>query len=198
MKREWTILVDSREKRALPLPSTMEVRDWSTFYPRDGMVTVRIHTKEVALITGDYCVEGHSRDCLIERKGSLTELSKNLRDSVDRVRFFKQLERLRDESDHPVLFVEGDPLSWGTKRTDGIDPFLLRDCLFQAQHRFGVHLVLLPCNSASARREAAKWLVALLLSRIHTRPDPRPEIPGTAVPCGGLADTLMGNTQPQG
>lgn len=179
MKREWTVLCDTREKRALPLPSTLVVKDWGHFYPGERTTTVRIQTEEVALTTGDYCLKGHESTCLIERKGSLRELEKNLMDSQDRERFFNQLRRLRASTRNPVLFVEGDPLSWHQKRTDKINPHLLRDCLLGSCLQFGVQLVLLPCNSVGARRAAAEWLISTLIACVHQDPLPSNHAPAT-------------------
>lgn len=197
MKREWTVVADTREKRALPLPSTLVVRDWSTFHPQERMVTVRIHSREQTMVTGDYYLDGYSHECLVERKGSVRELATNLLDSKDRVRFFEQLRRLRDQTRVPILFVEGDPLSWDQKRTDGVDPLLVRDCLLQAQHWYGVQLVMLPCNSVGARRAATAWLICTMLSAVHNKPLPLPQpeiVAPSSIPLPSV-DTVPG-TQP--
>ncbi len=168
MNRSLVILVDAREKRPLPIPEYLPV--WDRGSPPDSprTLTVRITVRHTTLITGDYALEGFERACLIERKGHLTELASNLM-GPDRPRFLKALSRLRDSCEHPVLLLEGDPLTLANtlrshNKRPPPPPFLIRDLLLSTLREYNVELMLVPTASLSARRAAGEWLVSKLIA----------------------------------
>ena len=110
MKKEWTIVQDTREKKPLKFPANLKVLDDKYPPHKQRMVTVRLHTVQDKLEAGDYLLRGHEGKTIIERKGSLREIAKNCLNEKDRVRFIKSLEKLKNACTHPVLMLEGTPL----------------------------------------------------------------------------------------
>ena len=114
MTRTLTILVDQREKQPLLLPGTVRLA-WRP-YMADATSSLFIVTqKKATLKTGDYQLEDHPSGCIIERKGSLSEICGNLFEPVRRTRFIDELKRLRDTCRLPVLLFEGDPHDLSTQ-----------------------------------------------------------------------------------
>ena len=101
MPAEFTVLVDSREQHPLPIPATLHTSSGSR--SPDGRV-VRIHTLVRTLPTGDYQLSCATPLCTIERKGSPSELCKNLLSS-DRARTLAAFDRLA-ALPNPVLLLE--------------------------------------------------------------------------------------------
>lgn len=107
--REWTVLVDTREKKPLVFPSYMPL---ASATKRSSALsvkldTVRIHTNKVRLPTGDYTLAGHQEITLIERKGSLRELIGCCLTRQGLRRFESQLSRLVEATKYPTLLLEG-------------------------------------------------------------------------------------------
>jgi len=67
--------------------------------------TVIIKTEKKCLDAGDYALKGYEHVCLVERKGSMGELSKNLL-SPDRGRFNKAFGLLMETCEEPVLLLD--------------------------------------------------------------------------------------------
>jgi hypothetical protein len=76
--REYTILVDEREKRPLPFPSHLVLWDPSSLPTSPRAVSVRLLTRSARLLSADYCLDEPSPLLLVERKGSYRELAGNL------------------------------------------------------------------------------------------------------------------------
>ena len=85
-----TILVDTREQRP-----------WFVEGPVAGF---EFDVQREGLATGDYTLEGAQRHVLVERK-SVPDLLHCI--GHGRNRFERELQRLRDETQHPWLVVEG-------------------------------------------------------------------------------------------
>jgi hypothetical protein len=69
------------------------------------MVSSKIVVSKKRIPAGDYCFKGYSSDCLVERKGSTSEIWKNLF-SKDRVRFHKAWKKFVESTAHPVLLLD--------------------------------------------------------------------------------------------
>lgn len=155
MGTDLIIIVDTREKRPMPLPAHLPTR----------YRTYKVHVVREALPTGDYLLEGFRSGTLIERKGSLREVAQNVL-SEDRRRFLACLDRLAEAS-RPVLFLEGCPASFA--RLADRDPTLrgaIDELLLLLDER-RIELLMLPTKGAAQRRQAGEWIVRRLLSQMR-------------------------------
>ena len=125
------------------------------------MVTVELHTVRQKLPTGDYVLSGSESECIIERKGSLLEISKNLFDRKDRERFVRELVRLKEETSHPVLVLEGSP----AQLLESHEGSIAVDALIRLLQEYGVELLLLPSGITKHRRALGEWVARLLINR---------------------------------
>lgn len=162
---DYTILVDNREWKPLPLPKTL--RTWSPGRWPPSVRTVRIHTKPAHLEFGDYVLMGSEKKVIVERKAHLQEIHTNLLGpAVRRANFEKELASLRDCCDHPILLLEGSPLDLERPRPTGkakVDLDLVRDLLFATLTVYNIELLLLPSQSMSQRAATGRWLAARLI-----------------------------------
>ena len=95
------ISVDSREKYEIEFP---KVLPW--YGGADGVRLLQVKPKRRQMPAGDYAMHMQERKCLIERKGGVDELAKNLvGPDWDRQR--RAFARLRDATEHPILLVDG-------------------------------------------------------------------------------------------
>ena len=125
------------------------------------MVTVELHTVRQKLPTGDYVLSGSESTCIVERKGSLLEISKNLFDKKDRERFVRELVRLKEETSHPVLVLEGSP----AQLLESHEGSIAVDALIRLLQEYGVELLLLPSGITKHRRALGEWVARLLINR---------------------------------
>lgn len=96
-----TMWVDTEEKKG-PLEFTPTLRWWS---PDRVCHLLHVETARRRLRTGDYAISGYEHVTLCERKGSFSELTKNLF-TADRGRFIRAFDRLADECLYPVLLLD--------------------------------------------------------------------------------------------
>ena len=125
------------------------------------MVTVELHTVRQKLPTGDYVLSGSESECIIERKGSLLEISKNLFDRKDRQRCIRELVRLKEETSHPVLVLEGSP----AHLLESHEGSIAVAALIRLLQEYGVELLLLPSGITKHRRALGEWVARLLINR---------------------------------
>ena len=166
MKKAWTLVIDTREKVPLHFPAHLVVLDDKTPPLQKKAVTVKLSTVKERLKTGDYLLQGHRDQVLVERKGSLREVAQNCL-SGDRDRFLKSLERMRDECRVPILFLEGSItkfLGMPSKELGDIQPELCLDALIRLTLRFGIHLFIQPTATLSQRRRAGEMVARFLLA----------------------------------
>ena len=164
MKREWTIIQDTREKKPLKFPANLKVLD-DNFPPfKQKMVTVRIHTVVEKLDAGDYLLQGHEGQTIIERKGSLREIAKNCLNEKDRVRFIKALVKLKDACEHPILMLEGTPLEMERPCPNVPYPACATDALMRLMKEYKIEFILLPGTTYSHRRACANWVARMLIN----------------------------------
>ena len=161
MQRKFVVIQDTREKLPLLLPKRLVMLDDTVPAPEKKMVTVELHTVRQKLQTGDYVLSGSESTCIIERKGSLLEISKNLFDKKDRERFVRELVRLREETTHPVLVLEGSP----AQLLDSREGSIAVDALIRLLQEYGVELLLLPSGITKHRRALGEWVARLLINR---------------------------------
>lgn len=159
MNTRYTVVVDSREKKPLPFPKHLVVgREGGK-----GTTTLCVETITDRLVTGDYVLRGHEAGTIVERKGSLMEVVKNVR-GRDRTRFLAALDRVAEEAARPVLFLEGTPSDLA--RAEHRDPTLRGglDELMRVCAQRNVHFLLLPARTPGNRRSAAEFILRMLIA----------------------------------
>lgn len=161
MQRKFVVIQDTREKLPLLLPKRLVMLDDTVPAPEKKAITVELHTVRQKLPTGDYVLSGSESTCIIERKGSLLEISKNVLDKKDRERFVRELVRLREETSHPVLVLEGSP----AQLLDSREGSIAVDALIRLLQEYGVELLLLPSGITKHRRALGEWVARLLINR---------------------------------
>jgi len=164
LKKEWTIIQDTREKKPLKFPANLKVLDDSFSPTKQRLITVRLHTIKDKLDAGDYLLQGHESSTIIERKGSLREIAKNCLNEKDRIRFIKSLQKLRNACTHPVLMLEGTPLLMEKPCKNVPHPAAAVDGLLRLLREYSIEMILLPGTTYSHRRACANWVARLLIT----------------------------------
>lgn len=160
-----TVVVDSREKKPLLIPSTVRIVPPGGGKPR----RVTIQTRKETLEAGDYLLaEGRER-AVIERKNSLNELSVNLTVPHRRRNFLREMERFRDGFSWPILLVEGSPAELEKGVKEDVDPDVVRDLLFDITRTYGIHLQWMPFTSVVHRRATGMWVTTMLIHEFLRR-----------------------------
>ena len=164
MKKEWTIIQDTREKKPLKFPANLKVLDDKYPPHKQRITTIRIHTLVEKLEAGDYLLQGYEGNTIIERKGSLCEIAKNCLNEKDRVRFIKALVKLKNACEHPILMLEGTPLQMEKPCKNVPNPACAVDGLMRLIREYDIELILLPGKTYSHRRACANWVARLLIA----------------------------------
>lgn len=164
MRKEWTIIQDTREKKPLKFPANLKVLDDKYPPHKQRVTTIRIHTLVEKLEAGDYLLQGYEDNTIIERKGSLREIAKNCLNEKDRVRFIKALVKLKNACDHPILMLEGTPLQMEKPCKNVPHPACAIDGLMRLIREYDIELILLPGTTYSHRRACANWVARLLIA----------------------------------
>lgn len=160
MRREITVLVDTREKLPILFPETLVIRG------KGRIVTVRRKTLRV----GDYKLQGAERQVVVERKGSLPEIAKNMLDSNDRIRQFAAFDRLAAAAEYPILLLERTPGHLLRPSTYAPDPGRAVDALLEATMSRGIHLWLVgQCSLAAKRRLVGELLLRAMVVFVERR-----------------------------
>ena len=136
MKKEWTIIQDTRERKPLKFPANLKMLD--DRFP--------------------------AHNTIIERKGSLREIAKNCLNEKDRVRFIKALVKLKDACEHPILMLEGTPLEMERPCPNVPYPACAIDGLMRLIREYKIELLLLPGTTYSHKRACATWVARLLIT----------------------------------
>jgi hypothetical protein len=142
--RSVTVEIDTREKRPLLFPETVTV--WWTGKP----TLITVATARVKLDAGDYRLREWPNACVIERKGSIEELSRNLLDPKDSPRQGRSFGRLAASSRFPYLLIHAAPSSLMLSTTGCPHPELLVQRLTECLGRFGLNLLVIGQTSTSA------------------------------------------------
>ena len=156
-----TIICDTLEKKPLPIPAFHVCWDQGSSVCGARLQTLPVRVIQQALPTGDYALQGHEKNTLIERKASWRELSGNLLTTEGRRRFTACLVRLRSECSNPILFLEGDISSYAAPTRD-CNPVAARDILLHTLLEHRVPLMTFPTGTPAQRRTAAEWVVSIL------------------------------------
>ena len=164
MKKEYTILVDEREKKPLTFPEYIVCLNPGKDPCHQTGTTVRLLTQKRTMKTGDYKIDGHP--ALLERKGSISEISQNLLTSEGRRRFTECCRRLRDESPCPAVMLEGLVIM-PEVIAGKPHPGLAIDALLRILNEYRIQLLVLPTSTAGQRRAAGEWTARWLITQEH-------------------------------
>lgn len=153
--RRATVLVDTREQLPLLFPRTIKV---------DGKGRL-IQVQKVRLEAGDYALKGAEHAVIIERKGSASEVCKNMLDLDDRRRQLAAFDRLAAACRLPILLLEGTPGHLLSESRYAPDPGRAFDALVRELMRRGIHLWLVgQCKLPARRRLVGELCLRLLLA----------------------------------
>ena len=153
-----TVLVDTREQRPLLFPANIKVWEYG-----GKPQLVKIKTKRIGLATADYALQGHEATALVERKGSLDELGKNLT-SPDRRRQFAEFIRLRDTTANALIVIDENPVRL-LDVTERSNPDMVLTELFSAMNRHDLRLMVVGgTKTTTGRRKLGEFVVRWLLS----------------------------------
>jgi hypothetical protein len=164
VKKEYTILVDEREKKPLTFPEYIVCLNPGKDPCHQTGTTVRLITQKRTMKTGDYKIDGHP--ALLERKGSISEISQNLLTHEGRRRFTECCRRLRDESPCPAVMLEGLVIM-PEVIAGKPHPGLAIDALLRILNEYRIQLLVLPTSTAGQRRAAGEWTARWLITQEH-------------------------------
>jgi ERCC4-type nuclease len=164
MDRDYTLIIDTREKKPLIFPANLRVLSPNASPHLCKTNLLRVHTKKEKLDTGDYLLRGYETVTMIERKGSLREVATNCLNQRDRKRFVACLERMKDACAEPILLLEGTPLESLRKTKHVLEPGAAIDALMRLLTEYGIKLLLLPTASSAQRRATGEWAARLLIN----------------------------------
>ncbi|HCT51577.1 MAG TPA: hypothetical protein DF712_03875, partial [Balneola sp.] len=114
------------------------------------------------LETGDYQLQEDPMGTVIERKGSLSELSKNCI-TKDNKRFLSALDRLA-EARNPILMAEGTPTNFLRPQRYVEKPEIVLDCLLKFLQERKIQLLLMPTGARCHRQAFSDWCARLLIN----------------------------------
>jgi hypothetical protein len=173
MHRDWTIIVDDREKKPLPFPEHLVLAD-----EIGNPCTVRLHTTSQRIHKGDYHLLGYERHCVIERKGSLGEVLNNLNTPAAAKRLEDEMFYLRTHVAHPVLLFEGDFGHLNPTLRDGTPAGAVTYGLLAMLARHRITPLFMSCATLAQRRTFAENTARLLIAgALHlSQPQPQPQV----------------------
>ena len=164
MQRDWVIIQDTREKKPLLFPKTLAMWDPATSADRPRNIRVNLHVIREKLDTADYALQGHDKSTLIERKGSLREITKNCFHFKDRQRFLDCIKRLRDSCDNPILLLEGTPTLMLKPTKEVPKPHFSVDALLRILMEYKIGFWFIPSTTIANRRAAGEWTARALIN----------------------------------
>ncbi len=158
-----TVIVDRNEQKPLRFSKTLK---WYRNRDSVGQIVV-VGTQRKVLSTGDYCLKGFEECCIIERKGSLQELSANLL-GEDYVRAMTAFKRLSDATEHPYLLVECTTTDLRTPTRWVHEPARVVDSLCSLMERLKLRLILCgKCVTVKQKRTVGDLMLRLMLAHAY-------------------------------
>lgn len=126
-----------------------------------------VGTERKVLPAGDYCLKGEAESCLIERKGTLRELSNNLL-GEDYARAMDAFKRLANATAHPYLVVECTSVDLRTPTRWVEEPARVVDSLCSLMERLGLRLILCgKCVDVKQKRTVGDLILRLMLAHAY-------------------------------
>ena len=158
--KSLTVDVDDREKYPILFPRSMKYFDK---FRKPHLIQLIIRKQRLRF--GDYRLACDPRGCVVERKGSVSELANNLL-TKDRPRTLRALHRLVKECRTPVLVLDIRLSDFFLNpRTPHQPPPSITICeLFRVLQDLGIHLFIPgACKGTIIRRCLGEALVHLML-----------------------------------
>ena len=136
-----TVQVDSREGYPIPFPAFIKLNSLNPKGHGEKVMTVKIKTQVKALPYGDYRLREFPECCVVERKGGLLELRKNLFDLKDSVRQAKSFRKL-SACEYPYLLVEAGPSELLRKIPPLVmEPEVVMNRMIMVAAKYGFHML---------------------------------------------------------
>jgi len=163
--RKLTVQVDTREKCPLLFPSIIEINDPDKTFKK---IRIPITTQKIKLDIGDYRLAEFPNCCVVERKGSQSEIYKNLFNPKDQIRQAKAFRKLTT-AQHPILLLELSPSALLSKTATNRGWFLnspdvLLHRLSMVIVKYRLHLIwITKPTTVNARRTLGKAIIHLML-----------------------------------
>lgn len=155
-----TVNIDTRENFPVLFPEYLE---WYPSRRSTSPVHIPVDRRKVRLLVGDYRLAEFPKCCIIERKASASELTKNLL-STDHGRFSAAFQRLVDGCRYPYLLID-DNISRITLPSEHAHPAAALDALFRLCATSGVRLLWVGnARTRKARRLLGATLLRLMLA----------------------------------
>lgn len=164
----WTIDVDTREKkprlRPIPTPQSIFLLDPKALPTKRVGVAHTLSFNRIRMPTADYGVRGYHGLCLVERKGRLSELARNVLTREGRRKFIAECERLRASCKRPVLLIEGSLSTHLQDRKFGCDPWLAVDAYQRICVEYGIEIVHAPLPTLTVGEYIARLLINTVIT----------------------------------
>lgn len=156
-----TVQVDTREKYPVLFPDNILIPH-PEIASKNIMIAVLVENTK--LDCGDYRLKEFPECCVIERKGSILEIYKNMMDTNDMVRQAKSFRKL-SAVEYPYLMIEASPVETVTPTPELQMPELALHRLAVASAKYGLHLLWLPLkrHDPSVRRKVGTMMIHLML-----------------------------------
>lgn len=137
LPRRLRVAVDTAEKKPWPFPKSLCFRDTS----------IRVEVERVPLYAGDYQIalggQSHTESTIVERKGSISELYKNVF-TADRRRFLAALDKLVSSTKRPVIALNFKVTQVFTPTPLVREPEKVLDKLYEYAAERGIPIMWLP------------------------------------------------------
>lgn len=178
---DYTIVVDAREKKPLPLPSRLLMLSPSALPETRQSTWVGVKQTRREIPAADYCLDGEPGVCyslggsvIVERKAALDEIATNCLDSYRRQRFVRCLEAMRRSHARPFLIFEGGLSRMYKASSSNPHPELAIDALQRLCFAHGVHLLAISGDSLACRRHLGDYVARMLINGALTwQPSPQ-------------------------
>lgn len=161
--KEITVEIDTREQYPVLFPATVTILDPVTH----KIHRVNVATRKVKLDAGDYRLMEYPEVCVVERKASQSELTKNLLSLDDAGRQQRAFQKLSDCCLYPVLLLELSPseiLEYKTNGSMAVNPELLVSRLIVEMYHFKLQTLWFPSGkTTTGRTKLGQLLVHMML-----------------------------------
>jgi hypothetical protein len=160
-----TVTIDRNEKKLHRWRFSKTIKWYPTRDSAGKIVVVR--TEKKVLSAGDYCLKGFEECCIIEKKGSLRELSANLL-GEDYTRAMDAFKRLSNATANPYLVVECTAAELRTRSRWLQEPARIVDSLCSLMERLGLRLILCgKCVDVRQKRTVGDLMLRLMLAHAY-------------------------------
>lgn len=127
-----------------------------------------METRRQTLAVGDYCLKGAETLAVIERKGSISEIAKNMLDRQDLARQLRAFDRLSAACEYPILLVEQTVGELLRPTKYAPDPGRAIDELFRWLAHYRIHLWLVgQCRLPARRRLVGELVLRALVAYLE-------------------------------